>query len=237
MSAEGPPASGPWSAPLPLSATQTAQLEALLTQLESDEHAPTAIRSRHQATERHVADSLVALAVEPLQHAHTIADLGSGAGFPGLAVAVALPAAEVALIESRRRTCEFLERARAAAGVLNARVVCARVEEWREGAAQNDAVLARALAEQPVVLEYAAPLLRVGGTLIDWRGERDAGEEAAADRAAALLGVRRVEVRHVVPFAGATNRHLHVFVKVAPTPERFPRRPGMALKRPLGRQT
>jgi 16S rRNA (guanine527-N7)-methyltransferase len=235
MSAEGDPGSGSRHASWQLSDSQRGQLEALLALLESDEHAPTAIRSREQAAQRHVADSLAALALEPLLSAHRIADLGSGAGFPGLAVAVALPAAEVALVESRRRTCEFLERARAGAGVQNARVVCARVEQWREGETQNDAVLARALAEQPVVLEYAAPLLRVGGTLIDWRGVREADEEAAADRAAALLGMSRVEVRHVVPFAGATSRHLHVFTKVAATPDRFPRRAGIALKRPLGR--
>jgi 16S rRNA (guanine527-N7)-methyltransferase len=223
------------AAPPQLSAAQQAQLDALLALLASDAHAPTAIRSREQATQRHVADSLAALAIEPLQRAERIADLGSGAGFPGLAIAVALPAADVALVESRRRTCEFLERARAAAGVRNARVVCARAEQWREGEGRSDAVLARALAEQAVVLEYAAPLLRVGGTLVDWRGERDADEEAAADRAAELLGMRRLEVRHVVPFAGAISRHLHVFTKLDATPERFPRRAGIALKRPLGR--
>src|SRR5438445_595028 len=78
-------------------------------------------------------------------------------------------------------------------------------------------------------------LLRLGGTLIDWRGGRDADEERAGDRAAETLGLRRADVLHVVPFAGALHRHLHVFEKVAETPARFPRRPGMALKRPLGR--
>jgi 16S rRNA (guanine527-N7)-methyltransferase len=235
MSAEGDSAAGRPSIWPQLSDVQQGQLATLLALLESDEHAPTAIRTREEAAERHVADSLAALAIEALLSARSVADLGSGAGFPGLAIAAALPQAEVALVESRRRTCEFLELARAAAEVQNARVVCARAEEWSEGSAHNDAVLARALAEQPVVLEYAAPLLRVGGTLVDWRGGRDADEEAAADRAAALLGMRRVEVRHVVPFAGATSRHLHVFTKIATTPERFPRRPGIALKRPLGR--
>lgn len=214
---------------------QQAQIDALLALLEGDEHAPTGIRDREEASQRHVADSLAALVVTPLRHARRIADLGSGAGFPGLAIAVALPGAEVALVESQRRKCEFLARACEAANLANARVVCARAEDWPEGRLANDALLARALAAQPVVLEYAAPLLRVGGILIDWRGVRDAGEEAAGERAATALGLRRDEVLRVVPFAGATHRHLHVFTKVADTPARYPRRPGIALKRPLGR--
>jgi 16S rRNA (guanine527-N7)-methyltransferase len=229
------PASGSVAGWAALDAVQERQVEALLALLETDEHAPTAIRDRAIAVQRHIADSLAALVIEPVRAARRIADLGSGAGFPGLAVAVALPAAELAVVDSQRRKCEFLERACAAAALANAKVVCARAEEWSEGRLNNDAILARALAEQPVVLEYAAPLLRVGGTLVDWRGERDPGEEEAADRAAAVLGLDRATVLRVVPFAGAKHRHLHVFTKVADTPERFPRRAGMALKRPLGR--
>jgi 16S rRNA (guanine527-N7)-methyltransferase len=217
-----------------LSADQRAQLASLLGILESDQHAPTAILDRDAAARLHVADSLSALEVEAVRAAEALADLGSGAGFPGLALAVALPATEVSLLESRRRRCEFLERACGAARLGNARVVCVRVEQWREGAGGSDVVTARALAPQPVVLEYAAPLLRMGGTLVDWRGRRAAEEEAAAESAAAALGMRRVEIRRVTPFAGARDRHLHVFAKERPTPARFPRRPGIARKRPLG---
>jgi 16S rRNA (guanine527-N7)-methyltransferase len=182
----------------------------------------------------HLADSLAALDLEALRSARWIADLGSGAGFPGLPIAVALPSVEVVLIESQRRKCEFLERVCAAAEIENARVVCARAEEWPEGRGHNDVVLARALAAQPVVLEYAAPLLRIGGWLIDWRGVRSPEEEEQAERAAELLGLHREEIRQVAPFEGATNHHLHLFMKVVETPDRFPRRPGMARKRPLG---
>jgi 16S rRNA (guanine527-N7)-methyltransferase len=220
-----------------LSAQQISQLEAILRTLEIDEHAPTAVRAASQAHDVHVADSLVALEVDQLSAASRIADLGAGAGFPGLPLAVALPAARVALIESRRRKCEFLTRVCTAAHVENASVVCARAEQWRDGLSSNDAVVARALAPQPVVLEYAAPLLCVGGTLVDWRGRRNGDEEEAAVRAADTLGLQRVEIRHVEPFADATDRHLHVFRKASATPERFPRRAGMARKRPLGSRT
>ncbi len=217
-----------------LSVGQLAQLATLLEVLESDEHAPTTVRTGLDAAERHLADSLVGLDFDYLIDACVVADLGAGAGFPGLALAVALPAARVALVESQRRKCEFLERIRSAAGVENASVVCARAEEWSSGAGANDAVVARALAPQPVVLEYAAPLLRLGGALLDWRGRRERSEERAAADAAQELGLEPAEVRSVQPFAAATDRHVHVFVKVAPTPTRFPRRPGIARKRPLG---
>jgi 16S rRNA (guanine527-N7)-methyltransferase len=113
-------------------------------------------------------------------------------------------------------------------------VVRARAEEWQEGRSANEAVTARALAPQPVVLEYAAPLLVSGGTLVDWRGRRAPADELASLRAAALLGLRLLEIRRVEPFEGAGERHLHVFRKEGETPERFPRRAGMARKRPLG---
>jgi len=213
---------------------QQHQLASVLSLLETDEHAPTAIRAPDEAALVHVADSLAALEVQALGQAQRIADLGSGAGFPGLALAVALPGAEVSLIESQRRRCEFLERVCSAAGIENARVVWTRAEEWHAGASRNDVVVARALAPQTVVLEYAAPLLRTGGTLIDWRGRREKAGEEEADRAAALLGLRREQVRRVVPFEGANDHHLHVFVKTLETPPRFPRRAGVARKHPLG---
>ena len=217
-----------------LSGEQREQLAAILRMIAADEHAPTAIRAPEQAADSHVADSLVALELDSVGTAERIADLGSGAGFPGLALAVALPAAEVSLIESQRRRCEFLERVRVHAAIGNARVVRSRAEEWSEGLSRNDAVMARALAAQPVVLEYAAPLLRLGGTLVDWRGKRREAEEEASLAAAHELGLERVEIRSVQPFEGATDRHLHVYRKVSETPERFPRRPGVARKRPLG---
>jgi 16S rRNA (guanine527-N7)-methyltransferase len=125
----------------------------------------------------------------------------------------------------------------AAAGVDNARVVESRVEEWSEGLGHNDVVVARALAPQPVVLEYAAPLLEMGGALVDWRGRCDSTREAEAACAAEQLGMRLLEIRRTEPYDGAREHHLHVFEKVAETPSRFPRRAGVARKRPLGPRT
>ena len=206
----------------------------LLDLLASAPDAPTSVADPVAALDVHVADSLAALEVEALHAAHSVADLGSGAGFPGLALALALPHTAVELIESNARRCDFLTRAIAATGASNARVVGARAEEAGRGGPRANVVTARALADLPVVLEYAAPLLRPGGTLVAWRGARDAPAEARAAQAAPVLGLAAVEVRPVQPYPGSHSRHLHVFAKVGDTPPRFPRREGMAAKRPLG---
>jgi 16S rRNA (guanine527-N7)-methyltransferase len=212
---------------------QREQLAVALRCLETDEQAPTAVREAERALDVHLADSLVALELSAVREAGALADMGAGAGFPGLALAVALPAGEMTLVDSVARKCAFVERVRAAARIANARVLCARVEEWPEGIGAHDVVLARALGPQPVVLEYAAPLLRLGGSLVDWRGRRDADEERAGAAAAEQLGLERSRVQRVEPFAGVREHHLHVYVKRRETPDRFPRRAGMARKRPL----
>jgi len=182
-----------------------------------------------------VADSLAGLAVPELARAARIGDMGSGAGFPGLLLALALPHARVDLIESARRKGEVSERLAHAAAIANVTVQAQRVEEWGAGAGGGayDAVSVRALASLPVIAEYAAPLLRPGGTLVAWKGARDPDEETAARDAAAQLGLEVSRVEESSPFQGARNRHLHVLVKTGPTPAAFPRRPGMARKRPL----
>ncbi|MDQ6812066.1 MAG: 16S rRNA (guanine(527)-N(7))-methyltransferase RsmG, partial [Actinomycetota bacterium] len=197
-----------------LSVGQVERLARLLSLVEADPRAPTTVRSAERAVHAHVADSLAALELEVVCSAATIADLGTGAGFPGVVLALALERSEVALVESQTRKCAFLTDVLAHVGVANARVVCARAEEWREGVCRQDVVVARALAGQAVVLEYAAPLLRVGGTLLDWRGKRIGSEEDAAMRAAEELGLRRAEVRRMEPYEGSREHHLHVYLKV-----------------------
>lgn len=214
-----------------------AGVEALQRVLElqaSDPTAPTTVREVDAAVDRHVADSLVGLELAAVRDARRIADLGSGAGWPGLALAAALPGARVALVESAIRHCRYLEKAVAAGGFANVEVVHARVEEWREGLDVHDLVTARALAALPVLCEYAAPLLVEGGALVAWKGAVPGDEAAAGAAAAEVVGLEVGEVRAVAPYVAAERRTLHVFRKVGPTPERFPRRPGMAVKRPLG---
>jgi 16S rRNA (guanine527-N7)-methyltransferase len=209
-------------------------LRAILALQAEDPAASTTVRAPKQAVDPHVADSLVALELPEVREARRIADLGSGAGWPGLALAAALPDAHVALVESTLRHCRYLERAIAAGRLENAQVVHARAEEWPDGLGAHDVVTVRAVAALPVLCEYAAPLLADGGILVAWKGLVEPAEAAAGAAAAALLGLEPVAVHAVDPYPEAERRTLHVFRKIAPTPERFPRRPGMAVKRPLG---
>lgn len=210
------------------------RLDALLAALTADPRAPTTLHDPLTAVRDHLADSLVALELPAVRAAVDVADLGAGAGLPGLPLAIALPSAAVTLVESNGRKCDFLRRAVEECGAANARVVHARAEEWAAGLGRCDLVTARALAPLPVVAEYAAPLLAVGGALVAWRGRRELDEEAAAARAAGELGLQVRPPVAVTPYPGALHRHLHVLVKTGATPARFPRRPGMARKRPLG---
>lgn len=212
----------------------TQQLETLLELVCFDATAPTTVTEPTAVVRDHLADSLVALELESVRTARTVADIGSGAGFPGLPLAVALPGAEVHLVESSGRKCAFIAGAVAACGLPRAQVVHARAEEWAGGRDRCDLVVVRAVARLAVVAEYAAPLLRVGGMLVAWRGRRDPADEEQGARAAEMLGLEPLDPLHVEPYPGALNRHLHPMVKREATPPRFPRRPGMALKRPLG---
>lgn len=208
-------------------------LRTLLVLLATDPLAPTAVREPDKALDDHLADALVALELDAVRAAATAADMGSGAGLPGLALAIAKPDASFALVESNARKCAFLERAVAACQLTKVEVIGARVEAWRDRLGQFELATARALAPLAVVLEYGAPILALGGTLVVWRGARDSDAEAAGARAAEKLGMELAEVRRVHPYPAARARHLHVFTKKKPTPSTFPRRPGIARKRPL----
>lgn len=213
-----------------------AQIERLLDHLAADETAATTVRDPEAARAVHIADSLSALELAPVREATMICDIGTGAGFPALPLAAALPSAEVHALDSITRKCEYVARAAAAAGLANVRVVDARAETYAagEGRERFDLVTSRAVGRLSTLAELASPLLRDGGHLVAWKGRRDPDEEAELERAAADLAMSPVEIRWVGPYAGSENRHLHLLVKRGATPERLPRRDGMAKKRPLG---
>ena len=216
-----------------LPARAEAQFAALLGLVATEPAAITTVRDPAEGVDAHVADSLVALELPAVRAARRVADLGSGGGFPGLALAIALPAAHVALVESVGRKCAFLAGAVSELGLANAEVVNGRAEAWPQGIGAHDLVVARALAPLPVLVEYAAPLLEVGGALVAWKGRPEPAEEADGAAAAVALGMSAPEAIAVKPFAGARDRHLYLTSKVSPTPDRYPRRAGMARKRPI----
>jgi 16S rRNA (guanine527-N7)-methyltransferase len=219
---------------------ETPAVQRLLAALAEEPDPHTTVSDPEAAFDVHVLDSLSGLAVRELAVARRIADIGAGAGFPGLVLALALPRARVDLIESVGRKTAVMDRLIQAVGLSNARSVVARVEDFaRQPAALGggreayDAVTARAVGPLALLVEYAAPLLRDGGVLVAWKGARDASEEAAGATAAEKVGMAVKEVVPVQPYPASENRHLHVFRKIAPTPSEFPRRAGIAKKRPL----
>jgi 16S rRNA (guanine527-N7)-methyltransferase len=189
-----------------------------------------------RAWQVHVVDSLTGLEVAGLREASRIADIGAGAGFPGLVLAVALPQAQVDLIESVGRKCEFIRRAATEAGIPNAGVRNLRSEEWAtsEGREGYDAVTARAVGRLSTLAELASPLLKPNGVLVAWKGRRDPDEERQLERASEALAMVPEQILDVGSRAGSVHRHLHVIRKTDPTPGNLPRRPGMAKKRPRG---
>lgn len=202
----------------------------------AEERASVSSITDQRAWSVHVEDSLTGLDVREMREAERIADVGAGAGFPGLVLAAALPQARVDLIESVSRKCDFMRWAIGAAGLGNASVLHARSEDVAGGAGREayDAVAARAVGRLSTLAELASPLLREGGILVAWKGRRDAGEEAQLARAAAELAMRPERVLEVGERAGSRHRHLHVMRKAGPTPANLPRRSGMAKKRPRG---
>jgi 16S rRNA (guanine527-N7)-methyltransferase len=219
-----------------LGPTAAVRLGALLDSLAAEPDPYTTVSDPRRAVDVHIRDSLSPLGLGILEAAGSIADIGAGAGFPGLPLAIALPGARVDLIESAGRKCAVIDRLASAAGIPNAQSAHARAEEWASGDRRGsyDVATARAVAPLPVLVEYAAPLLRVDGTFIAWKGARDEDDERAGATAAAELGLEHRETVAVTPFAAARDLHLHVYSKVRETPAKFPRRPGMAAKRPLG---
>ncbi|MBM3664541.1 MAG: hypothetical protein FJW92_01945 [Actinobacteria bacterium] len=191
----------------------------------------SAVKEIDQAVWVHAVDSLSGLLVPAVRDAIGIVDIGSGGGFPGLALAAALPAVPVTLVESEQRKADWLRRA--SASFPNVRVVAERSETLaRDEPAAFSVAVARAVGALPVVMELAAPLLLPGGHLVAWRGRRDADDAGAAELAAEELGLAPSPDIDVTPIPGV-SRYFSVWEKASATPERYPRRPGMAARRPI----
>jgi 16S rRNA (guanine(527)-N(7))-methyltransferase RsmG len=143
-----------------------------------------------------LVESLSGLELEPLRTARRVADVGSGGGFPGLVLAIALPQARMALIERIPDKCRFLRRAAEELGLENVEVVEGNVQAWSEGLGACDVVTSRKAGRFNTVVEWCAPLLAPGGALALWPGTSDFGEDAiaAGAEAAEAAGLRLAQV-------------------------------------------
>ena len=190
----------------------------------------TGVRSRDDVARVLVTQGFEVLPLLP--QAGVFADLGSGAGVPGLLAAVCRPLAHVALVEASRKKAGFLQIAVRVLGLGNTDVVCARAERLGQEPAHReryDVVTARSVADLRVLAEYALPLLRVGGVAVFPKGAGAVREVEAAGRALAILG-GAVEIHGT----SSSRSVLLVVRKTASTPPAYPRRPGAPARRPLG---
>lgn len=194
----------------------------------------TRITDEQELVEKHAVDALLGLA---LLEDGPIIDIGSGAGVPGVPLAIARPAWSVALVESERRKAAFLDEARAALGLADRVAVHAeRAEALGRDPAHRErygGAVVRAVGSVATCLELTLPLVRVGGRAVLYRGPANAEVELAEARAVApqLGGGEPMVLDRVLP-SGAARRLLAV-PKVGPTPARYPRKPGIPAKRPL----
>jgi len=206
----------------------------------------TTITDCEEVQIKHFLDSLSCLlAIDELPSAIShmpsakVIDVGTGAGFPGLPIKIIRPEVRLTLLESVGKKTDFLKHVVERLGLDGVEVLRGRAEEFGRKPAHReryDIALARALAELPVLVEYALPFCRVGGVFIAQKGAEIEEEIEAAQKAMATLGGRLRQVIEVqLPTLGRP-RHLIVMEKVAPTPAKYPRRPGIPAKRPIKSQ-
>lgn len=200
----------------------------------------TAITDPAAIATRHFLDSLtclLALPAEWRERAFTLLDVGAGAGFPGLALAIALPAWQITLLEATGKKVRFLAAVIADLGLPNATALAGRAEEVAHQPAYRgrfDVVTARAVASLPTLLEYCAPFAKVGGYIVAPK-KGDLAEEISRGRRTALaLGARLLDPVPVTLPPLADGRVLLTARQERPCPPQYPRPAGAPAKHPLG---
>lgn len=196
----------------------------------------TAIRDAEGIRTKHFLDSLSTLLELKDPVPETLVDVGTGAGFPGIPLKIALPDLRLTLVESVGKKCDFLRHTISLLKLDNVEVVTLRAEDvgqipqYRE---HYDWAVARAVSSMPVLAEYLLPLVRVGGGVLAQKGENAHAEVQSAERALQILGGNLRKLRLVTLPGVADERHLVVLDKKAATPSQFPRRAGLPSKKPL----
>lgn len=191
----------------------------------------TAVTGEEEAVRLHLLDSLCLL---PDLRGKSCVDVGSGAGLPGIPLAVARPDMDFTLLDSSGKRVGFLEEARSALGLANVTCVQARAEEFAAARRESfDLAVSRAVAAMPALCELCLPLVRPGGTFLAMKSRSSGAEVAGAERAIAVLGGRlRGQRDYAVPRTEIVHRTVAVD-KVSPTPEKYPRRFAQIRRSPL----
>ena len=196
----------------------------------------TALTAPEDVAVKHIIDSLTAYDAALFDGARTLIDVGTGAGLPGIPLAVYAPHLTVTLLDALNKRVRFLTEVTAAMGLQNVRCIHARAEEAARTAAHRaayDIAVSRAVARLPVLLEYTLPFVRVGGTLLALKGRAYAEEQKEARRAAEVLGGGRITARPVHLPGLDDVRAILTVTKERQTPAAYPRGGGAPTRRPL----
>lgn len=189
----------------------------------------------------HVLDSLSCLLYPPAAKTFKLADVGSGGGLPGIPLAIALSDASFTLFEATGKKATFLRNAVESLDLAGTEIVNARVEQAAHDPrlrASHEICTVRAVARLSVLAEYCLPLLSVGGRMVAMKGDVSDEEYGEGERAASLLGGRVLQTVEVplLPEMEQKTRRLVVLEKMAETPDIYPRRVGLPVRSPLGRE-
>jgi 16S rRNA (guanine527-N7)-methyltransferase len=196
----------------------------------------TAITDAEQFEIKHFVDSVLCIDQPELLAAREVVDIGTGAGFPGIPLAILLPAHRFTLIDSLGKRVRVLEEIVSRLGLKNVRPVCGRAEDLARDASLREAFdlcVSRAVARLSVLAEYCLPFVRVGGFFFAYKGADVAEEVAAAERAISVLGGAVREIGDASLAAYGLWHKLVVAEKTGPTPSKYPRRAGAPERRPL----
>ena len=197
----------------------------------------TAVRDRDEALQKHIADSLSCDFMEEYEAAENVIDIGTGAGFPGVPLAIVSPDKKFTLVDSLNKRLRIIDELTGELGIKNITTVHGRAEDVgksKEHREQHDICVSRAVASLDVLCEWCLPLVKKGGYFVAYKGENVSRETEDAANAIKLLGGKIAEIRKVQTEEESISGHVLVMIKkVKNTPSKYPRQAGQARKNPL----
>lgn len=189
----------------------------------------TAITEPEDVVTKHFADSLLPLKAEIIPENALCADVGTGAGFPGVPLAMLRPDIHMTLIDSLKKRLTFLDEVTEMTGLSNCETVHSRAEDHAKSGNREkyDIVLSRAVSRLATLTELCLPLVKVGGKMVALKSRSAEEELAEAQKVIELLGGK------AEPIYGTEERNLVIITKIAPTPPIYPRKAGTPEKFPI----